>query len=87
MLKKNIISLKPDFEWSITPERYNKNFGTVYLDITKDDQRKIDKGKLVKELEISKSGYDKYISTYIQIDSNEVGIHKVIKSLNSYFTN
>ena len=87
LLKKNIISLKPDFEWSITPERYNKNFGTVYLDITKDDQRKIDKEKLVKELEISKSGYDKYISTYIQIDSNEVGIHKVIKSLNSYFTN
>ena len=32
-------------------------------------------------------GYDKYIDTYIKTDTNEVGIHKIIKSLNGYFLN
>lgn len=87
LLKKNIISLKPDFEWITNGTRYNENFGTVFLDITKEEQKKIDKEKLTKELETSKIGYDKYIDTYIKTDTNEVGIHKIIKSLNGYFLN
>ena len=65
--------------------RYNKNFGTVFLDITKEDQKNMEKKKLTNELEISKIGYDKYINTNIKTGSNEVGIHKIINILKKYF--
>ena len=84
-LKKNIISLKPDFEWITNGTRYNKNFGTVFLDITKEDQKNMEKKKLTNELEISKIGYDKYIDTYIKTGTNEVGIYKIINILKNFF--
>ena len=85
LLKKNIICLKPDFEWSNDCMRYNRDFRIVQLDITKEEQRKVEEKQLTKELEISKIGYDKYINTYIKTDSNNVGIHKIINILKKCF--
>ena len=85
LLKKNIICLKPDFEWGNSCTMYKKDFGTVFLDITKEEQKKIEKKQLTNKLEIAKIGYDKYINTFIKTGTNETGIHKIINILKKYF--
>jgi len=85
LLKKNIICLKPDFDWSNNNAIYKKDYGIVFLDITKEEQKRIEKKQLTNKLEISKIGYDKYINTNIKTGSNEVGIHKIINILKKYF--
>ena len=87
LLKKNIISLKADFEWGNDCARYQKNFGTVFLDITKEEERKIQEKELTKRFEVSKLGSDKFVKTYIKTNGNEIGIKKIINIIKKYFNN
>ena len=87
LLKKNIISLKPDFDWSNDCTIYNKDFGIVFLDITKEDERKIEEKKLTENLDIAKINYKKFINTYIkpeidpELDNDELGVDVVVKTI------
>ena len=84
-LKKNIIQIKPSFDWSAGID-YVSKFGIIKLDIQKHGERYIEKNKLKKMLENSKTGYDNFINSYIKHENDdEPGIDRVIKILKEKF--
>ena len=83
-LKKNIIQIKPFFDWAIGIN-YASRFGVTKLDIQKHKERFIGKIRLKKML-YKKTGYENFINSYIKHkNDNEPGADKVIRVLKENF--
>tara|TARA_Y100000389_G_scaffold196848_1_gene230417 strand:+ start:167 stop:1384 length:1218 start_codon:yes stop_codon:yes gene_type:complete len=84
-LKKNIIQIKPSFDWTAGID-YVSKFGITNLDIQKQEERFIEKNKLKKMLEDKEIGYENFINSYIKHnDDDEPGVDKVIRVLKENF--
>jgi hypothetical protein len=86
LLKKNIITIYSKFMDSSVKSAsnyYKDNIGIIQIKL--ENKIVINKIELEKELNSSKTTFNKFISNYVAIDEKNLGYEKIIKYLFKYF--
>ena len=88
LLKKRILSLNSSFAGENANSHalwWTKKVGFMKFNI--DDEIKIDKYKLLSNLDAAKKNYSNYINSYIAPDGDNIGYEKITKTLKERFFN